>query len=157
MRRFITLLAILLAIPTLGAAQSLEGVWLGTGVRVIGGPDDGQLTTVTQPRLLIYTDAFFMWAFDGSEDGRALLPPPDQTSDAQIGAVAREYNSVAGTYIREGATIRYNQLVALVPNAMAPENQPLVREIRMLTANRLETQVTNEDGVTLVLIYRRIE
>ena len=157
MRRFMMLLAILLTTPTMGAAQSLEGVWLGTGVRFIGGPNDGQLTTVTQPRLLIYTDAFFMWAFDGSEDGRALLPPPDQTSDAQIGAVAREYNSVGGTYIREGATIRYNQLVALAPNAMAPENQPLVREIRMLTANRLQTQITNEDGVTLVLTYRRLE
>lgn len=157
MRRFMMLLAIFLAIPTLGAAQSLEGVWMGAGIRVIGGPDDGQVTTITQPRLLIYTDAFFMWAFDMSEDGRALLPPLDQTSDAQIGAVAREYNSVAGTYIREGATLTYNRLVALAPNAMAPENQPQVREIRLLTANRLETQFTNADGVTVVLSYRRVE
>ena len=157
MRRFMMLLAILLTTPTMGAAQSLEGVWLGTGVRFIGGPNDGQLTTVTQPRLLIYTDAFFMWAFDMSEDGRALLPPLGEASDAQIGAVAREYNSVAGTYIREGATIRYNQLVAVNPNLMARENQPLIREIRMLTANRLETQLTNADGVTAVLIYRRVE
>ena len=157
MRRFMMLLAILLTTPTMGAAQSLEGVWLGTGERVIGGPNDGQLTTVTQPRLLIYTDAFFMWAFDMSEDGRALLPPLGEASDAQIGAVAREYNSVAGTYIREGATITYNRLVAINPNLMAPENQPQVREIRLLTANRLETQFTNEDGVTAVLIYRRVE
>ena len=68
-----------------------------------------------------------------------------------------QYGSVAGTYIRDGASLTYNRLISLIPNQMAPENQPQQREIRMLTRRRLETQATNADGVTFVLIYTRVE
>jgi hypothetical protein len=157
MKHLALLLALLLGTPTLAVAQSLEGVWLGTGSRIIGGANDGQVATFSQPRLLIYTKAHFMWAFALGEQPRALLPPAAQTSDAQLAAAVQQYQSTAGTYMRDGVNIIYNRLVDMIPNNMEPGNQPLVRQIRMLTADRLETQVTNADSVTTVLIYRRVE
>ena len=128
-----------------------------TTQRTIGGPNDGQVIEYDNPRLLIYTDAFFMWAFVTGQGPRPLLPPPGEASDAEIAEAARRYFSVAGTYIRDGASLTYNRLIANIPNQMAPENQPSVRVIRTLTANRLQTQATNADGVTLVLTYTRVE
>ncbi len=158
MRR-IALLTVSLALlaPQVASAQSLEGVWRGTAVRTIGGPNDGQVTSFDRLRLLIYTDSFFMWAFETSTGPRSPLSPPNETSDAEFGEVARQYASVAGTYMRDGPTIIYNRLLSLVPNGMLRENQPFVRQIRLLTPNRLETQATNADGVTNVLIYERVE
>ena len=59
MRR-IALLTVYLALlaPQVALAQSLKGVWRGAAARTIGGPNDGQLIQFTQPRYLIYTDAF---------------------------------------------------------------------------------------------------
>ena len=158
MRR-IALLTVSLALlaPQVALAQSLEGVWRGIGQRTIGGPNDGQVIEYDNPRLLIYTDAFFMWAFVTGPGPRPLLPPPGEASDAEIAEVTRRYASVAGTYIRDGATLTYNRLISLIPNQMVPENQPAVRVIRTLTANRLQTQATNADGVTVVLTYTRVE
>ena len=158
MRR-IALLTVFLALlaPQVALAQSLEGVWRGIGQRTIGGPNDGQVIEYDTPRLLIYTDTFFMWAFVTGQGPRPLLPPPGQASDAEIAEVTRRYTSVAGTYIRDGTALTYNRLISLIPNQMAPENQPSVRVIRTLTANRLQTQATNADGVTVVLTYTRVE
>ena len=157
MLRVLTVLTVLLVTPTLGVSQSLEGGWRGTSARIIGGPDDGQVTQFDRLRFLIYTDSFFMWAFETSDGPRALLPPPGEASDAQIAAAFQGYTSTAGTYIRHGNQIIYNRLLAQVPNQMQPQNQPLMREIRLLTRNRLETQLTNDQGVTQVLIYERVE
>ena len=83
--------------------------------------------------------------------------PGGEASDAEWGQFARQYQSSGGTYIRDGTTIIYNQLVNMVPNGMQPANQPLVREIRALTRNVLVTQATNDQGVTNILIYERVE
>ncbi len=155
--RFTAVLALLLLTPALAEAQRLEGVWRGTAVRTIGGPNDGQVTQFDRLRLLIYTDSFFMWAFETSDGPRALLPPPGEASDGQLAEAFQGYSSNAGTYIRDGNQIIYNRLLTMAPNGMQPENQPLVREIRLLTRNRLETQLTNDQGVTTVLIYERVE
>ena len=40
---------------------------------------------------------------------------------------------------------------------MLLENQPLVREIRTLTSNMLETQATNADRVTTINSYTCVE
>lgn len=139
-----------LVIPAAASAQSLEGVWKGTEIEILNGPDAGVLV-YENPRYLIYTDAFFMWAFESNG------VRPTGTSDAAISQAAQMYQSTGGTYIRHGNQIIYNQLVALNPNAMLPENQPLVREIRLLTRYHLETQLTNADGITSILRYVRVE
>jgi hypothetical protein len=152
MLRSVAILLVLLSAPAVSSAQSLKGVWIMEQSRTIGGPNDGQVIEYEHPRFLIYTDAFFMWAFVGNGDR-----PTGDLTDAQIVQAVSQYNSVGGTYIRDGATIMYNQVVSVNPNASLPENQPLVREIRTLTANRLVTQATNAQGVTNLNIYRRVE
>ena len=151
MLRLMTVLTVLLATPALGAAQSLEGVWRGTTQVIIGGPDDGQVTQFTQYRLLIYTKAFFTWVFLGEGDR------PLGGSDAEIVQATQQFNTAAGTYIRDGVNIIYNRRASTNPNGEQPENQPLVRQIRALTANTLVTQVTNAEGVTALLVYQRVE
>ena len=65
---------------------------------------------LTRPRFLIYTDAYFSWAFEPEE------PRPLGDSDAEIAAAARAYDSAAGTYIRDGVNIVlwWQVLLALV-------------------------------------------
>ena len=111
------LLAVSLALlaPQVSVAQSIEGVWRGTEVEVVGGPNAG-VTQLTNPRLLIYTEGYFMWSFELGQDPRPMLPPPAETSDAEFGQVAQQYASAAGTYTRDGATLMYDRLIALVPN-----------------------------------------
>jgi hypothetical protein len=144
-------LALALTTPVGGLAQTLEGVWQGTEIEVIGGPNPG-VTILDVPRLLIYTDAYYMWAFESGGQ-----PRPLGDTDAEVAQAARLYQSNAGTYMREGSTITYTRMVALNPNLMLPENQQQVRQIRVLTADRLETQATNAEGVTTILKYRRVE
>ncbi len=147
---------ILLATPALATAQaSIEGVWIGLSVRTIGGPNDGQVTEFTQPRILIYTDSFFAWVFGGTDVERPLTG--EDASDAEIVAAIAGFQAVAGTYLIDGTDIVYHRLASLNPNGQLPENQPLVRQIRALTQTRLATQLTNADGVTTVLLYRRAE
>lgn len=150
------LAGLLLTFSLTATAQSLVGVWEMVETETIGGPDAG-VYPVPNYRLLIYTESYFSWIFDQATGPRPMLPPPAETSDAEFGAVARFMNVSGGTYQRVGSTIIYNRLVAVAPNAMAPENQPLVREIRTLTPFRLETQVTNNQGITQILRYRRAE
>ena len=76
MLRIVLLAASFAILPQVASAQSLEGVWRGIGQRTIGGPNDGQVIEYDNPRLLIYTDAFFMWAFVTGQGPRPLLPPP---------------------------------------------------------------------------------
>ena len=77
----------------------------GVSQRTIGGHNDGQFTEFTQPRYLIYTDAFFTYTFVGEGE----RPTGANPSDADILQAVSQYVSVAGTYIRDGATIRYNR------------------------------------------------
>lgn len=151
MSRMLLALAVFLAAPTFLPAQSLQGVWRGTEVEVVNGPDAG-VQVLEFPRLLIYTDSHYTWQFVvGTE------PRPLGDSDAEVAQAARQYASSTGTYIRDGAEIIYNQLVTGNPNNMLPENQPAVRTIRLLTPAQLETQATNEDSVTTILRYERVE
>lgn len=70
---------------------------------------------------------------------------------------ALEQFNAAETYIRDGENLIYNRLISQIPNQMVPENSRQERVIRLLTRNRLETQATNADGVTTVLVHTRVE
>ncbi|HSH75453.1 MAG TPA: hypothetical protein VLA09_07220, partial [Longimicrobiales bacterium] len=63
MSRIAKVLVVLLALPSLASAQSLEGVWRMTQVTRIGGPNPGVIVLV-RTNLLIYTESHFMWVFD---------------------------------------------------------------------------------------------
>jgi len=67
------------------------------------------------------------------------------------------FSSWGGTYMLDGTDIIYIRRITLNPSGMLPENQPSIRTIRALTATMLETSITNDDGVTIVLRYRRVE
>jgi hypothetical protein len=83
--------------------------------------------------------------------------PGEGASDAELADSLRNLNVAAGTYMRDGTIIRYIRRVTGFPEGQLPENQPFDREIRALTENLLETSVTNNDGVTMILRYRRVE
>ena len=91
-----------------------------------------------------------MWGFELSDREVG-------NTDAAIAEATRQYQSSGGTYMLNGTTIIYTQRVNVNPALMRGENQTLVREIRTLTPTMLETQVTNDDGVTTILRYRRVE
>jgi hypothetical protein len=150
--RFILIALSLVITPTLAMAESLEGVWLGIQVETIGG-DNAGVVEVTNPRLLIYTKGFFSWTFENAD--RPVFGP--NASDAQIADAMRNINVAAGTYMRDGTTIHYIRRVTSFPGGMLPENQPFDRTIRALTATLLESAVTNDEGVTTILRYRRVE
>lgn len=152
MRRATAVLVILLAaIPALAGAQTLKGVWRGTRQVTISASGETEIVEFTMPRILIYTDAYFSWAFEPEE------PRPLGDSDADVAAAARAYNSASGTYIRDGVDIIYDRRVATNPNGRLPSAQPLVRQIRVLTATTLVTQLTNPDGSVGLLVYERVE
>lgn len=152
MRRSTAVLIVLLVVsPALSAAQTLKGVWRGTAAVTITESGQAEVVQFTQPRILIYSDAYFAWAFEPEE------PRPLGDSDAEVAASARAYNSAAGTYIRDGVDIIYNRQVATNPNGRLPGAQPLIRRIRTLTATTLVTELTNAEGVTTLLVYERAE
>jgi len=152
MRRATALLVMLLAVaPAMVAAQSLKGVWRGTAQVTISESGETTVVEFTQPRILIYTDAYFSWAFE-PEEAR-----PIGDSDAVVAAAARAYNTAAGTYIRDGVNILYDRRVATNPAARQAAAQPVIRRIRVLTATRLVTEATNPEGVTTLLVYERAE
>lgn len=153
MLRVLTFATLVLTSPGLASAQSLKGVWQGVAQLTIGGPNDGQLLEFTRPRYLIYTDAYFSYTFVLEGD----RPTGTDLTQAQIAQAATTYVSVAGTYVRDGIDIRYDRRASFIPNGALPQNQPQIRQIRVLTANRLVTEVTNPDGVTVALIYDRLE
>jgi len=138
--------------PMVSLAQSLEGVWIGTELETIGG-DNAGVVQVANPRILIYTSGFFSWAFENND--RPTLNP--DSPDSQRAAALQGLNVAAGTYLVDGTTIHYIRRISGNPNGQLPENQPLVREIRALTDTLLETSVTNDQGVTTILRYRRAE
>lgn len=152
MRRFSAALFVLLVTPVFAQAQSLNGVWKGTEVQVVGGPDAGTIV-LERPRFLTYSDTHFFLVFETEGDPR----PTGDLSTQQVAEAAQRFQAWAGTYMRDGADIIYNRLVTLNPNGMLPEAQPLVRQIRTLTNTTLETQATNADGVTTILRYIRVE
>ena len=85
-------------------------MWSGTRQVTISETGETEVVEVTRPRILIYTDAYFSWAFEPEE------PRPLGDSDAGVAAAARAYNSSAGTYIRDGVNIVpwWQVLLALV-------------------------------------------
>lgn len=152
MRRATAFLVLLLAVsPALAAAQTLKGVWRGTRQVTITESGETQVAEFTSPRILIYTDSYFSWAFEPEE------PRPLGDSDEEVAAASRAYNTAAGTYIRDGVDIIYDRRVATNPNSRLPSAQPFIRQIRVLTATTLVTQATNPDGDTVLLVYERVE
>jgi len=150
--RFILIALSFVVTPTLAMAESLEGVWRGIQVETIGG-DNAGVVEVKNPRILIYTKGFFSWTFENTD--RPVTGP--NATDAQIADAMRNLNVAAGTYMRDGTTIHYIRRITGNPNGMLPENQPFDRTIRALTATMLESAVTDDEGVTTILRYRRVE
>ena len=136
------------------SGKSIEGVWRMVEREIRGGRNP-RIESQIQPSLLIYTEGYFMWALVLGTEPRPLLD--DARSDAEIGAVARPYNSAAGTYELDGSTLSYSRIVSISPARMLPENQPYVRRLAALSSNRLETSATNAAGVTTILRYTRVE
>ena len=140
----------------LDSAPSMQGVWRMVEREIQGGADPRiESGSQIQPSFLIYTEGHFMWAVVLGTEPRPVLG--DSPSDAEIGKVARLYNSAAGTYELDGSSLRYNRIVSIGPARMLPENQPYVRQLVTLTSNRLETATTNSAGVTTILKYARVE
>ncbi len=139
------------------SSPTLKGVWRLVERETQGGSNPRIETgSQIQPSLLIYTDEYFSWAFERGNEPRPLLG--EYPSDEELGAAARRYTSASGTYERDGSVLRYNRIVAMSPNAMLPENQPYVRELVSLSMYRLQTSsLPNEEGVTQILRYNRVE
>ncbi len=154
----IALLAVSLALlaPQVSVAQSIEGVWRLVEREVQGGPNPRMESgSLIQPGLLIYTEGYFAYLIDNSTEPRPVLQQP---TDAQIVALINPLAFAAGTYQLDGSTLRYDRMTSINPNAVLPENQPLVRQIENLTSNRLETSATNQQtGVKTILKYTRVE
>ncbi len=152
----IVLLAGCLALlaPQVTLAQSIEGVWRMVEFEVEGGPNPAVFTPV-QPSLFILTEGHFAYLIDTSAERRPALQDP---TDAQIVESIAPLTFAAGTYQFDGSTLRYVRLTAINPNAVLPENQPQVRQVERLTANRLETSATNQQtGAKTILKYNRVE
>ena len=136
--------------------QAIQGVWRLVEREIQGGSNPRiESGSQVQPSILIYTEQYFSWAFVRGTEPRPLLD--DSRSDADIGRVARLYNSAAGTYELDGSTLRYDRIVSIRPSRMLPGNQPHVRQLASLTSHRLETSATNAAGVTTILRYTRVE
>lgn len=153
MRRIAMVMALgLMTTPVPGSAQSIQGVWRLMEREVQGGPDAGVYEV--QGGILVYGDSHFIWALDMSPDPRPVYESPN---DSEVVESIQMYTSTAGTYELSGREIWYHRVVNLNPNGMLPENQPQVREVKRLSADRLETSGTNPDGVTTILRYQRVE
>jgi len=153
----IALLTVSLALlaPHVSLAQSIEGVWRLVEREVQGGPNPRMESgSLIQPGLLIYTEGYFAYLIDNSTEPRPVL---EQPTDAQIVALINPLAFAAGTYQLDGSTLRYDRMTSINPNAVLPENQPLVRQLENLTSNRLETSLTNANGVKTILKYTRVE
>ena len=153
----IALLTVSLALlaPHVSLAQSIEGVWRLVEREVQGGPNPRMESgSLIQPGLLIYTEGYFAYLIDNSTEPRPVL---EQPTDAQIVALINPLAFAAGTYQLDGSTLRYDRMTNINPNGALPENQPLVRQLENLTSNRLETSLTNANGVKTILKYTRVE
>ena len=167
LRNTLPLLALMLAaceVPTdvesqsadVESGESIQGVWRLVEREIQGGANPRMESgSQVQPSILIYTEQYFSWQFVLGTEPRPLLD--DSPSDADIGAVARLYNSAAGTYELNGSTLSYDRIVSIGPGRMLPGNQPYVRQLVSLTSHRLETRATNAAGVTMILRYTRLE
>jgi len=140
-----------LTMPSISAAEpSIVGVWLGTQVEVVGG-DNAGITQVTNPRFLMYTaGGHYMLNFE-------LRDREPGNSDRAIADANRGYSSWGGTYMLDGTDIIYIRRISNNPTLMLPENQRAVRQLRAVTDTMLETYTTNDEGVTTIFRYRRIE
>ena len=153
----IALLTVSLALlaPHVSLAQSIEGVWRLVEREFQGGSNPRMESgSLIQPGLLIYTEGYFAYLIDNSTEPRPVL---EQPTDAQIVALINPLAFAAGTYQLDGSTLRYDRMTSINPNGVLPENQPLVRQLENLTSNRLETSLTNANGVKTILKYTRVE
>ena len=156
MLRLLTVLTVFLTTPAVSAAQSIEGVWQLVEREFRGGPNARiESGSQIQPSFLIYTEGYFMWSFLTGTEPRPFLG--SSPSDEALIDVWQQYNTAAGTYELNNMTLTYTRLVTLDPALMLPVNQPLVRRLVVLTADRLETSLTNANGVTTILKYTRVE
>ncbi len=153
----IALLAVSLALlaPQVSFAQSIEGVWRLVEREVQGGSNPRMESgSLIQPGLFILTEGHFAYLIDNGTEHRSAV---QEATDAQIVESINPLAFAAGTYQFDGSTLRYVRVTAINPFAILPENQPQVRQVERLTANRLETSATNANGVKTILKYNRVE
>jgi hypothetical protein len=153
----IALLAVSLALlaPQVSFAQSIEGVWRLVEREVQGGSNPRMESgSLIQPGLFILTEGHFAYLIDNGTEHRSAV---QEATDAQIVESISPLAFAAGTYQFDGSTLRYVRVTAINPLAILPENQPQVRQVERLTANRLETSATNASGVKTILKYNRVE
>ena len=155
LRMAVLAVSLALLAPQVVLAQSIEGVWRMVEVEVQGGPNPQVFTGAQiQPSLFILTEGHFAYLIDNSAEPRPALQDP---TDAQIVESIAPLAFAAGTYQFDGSTLRYVRMTAINPNQVLPENQPQVRQVERVTANRLETSATNANGVKTILKYNRVE
>lgn len=156
MSRSAIVLAVMLLTPVLGAAQSIEGVWRMVEREIVGGDNQGvESGDMIQPSLLIFTQGHFAWLLDLADSPRVAIP---EATDAEIVAIITPLSIAGGTYQFDGRELRYHREITMNPAGSLRDNQPLFRQVEVLTANRLETSITNpETGVRSIFKYRRVE
>ena len=123
MRRLLVIALAVVLTPLAASAQSIQGVWRMVEREVQGG-DNPRMESGSQiqPSLLIYTENYFMWTIMGGTEPRPILTGSPPASDEELGQVVRRYNSSSGTYEFDGSTVRYDRMLATIPNLMLPEN-----------------------------------
>jgi len=156
MWRLLAVLTVLFVIPLASSTQSIQGVWKMVERDTRGGANAGiESGQQIQPSYLIYTDDYFMCSFLTGSEPRPFLG--DSPSDTEVIAVWQQYNTAAGTYELTDNVLTYTRLVTLDPALMLPVNQALIRQLLVLTADRLETSFTDAAVVTTILKYARVE
>lgn len=146
MLRTVTATLIFAVAPTMVSAQSLEGVW-----RLVGYELDAGSGRVTAPAYTAYANGHFtiMWVTTDFPNAPAQRPAYDANSGpedlvAAWGPLVAQF----GSYVVNGSTITYTQLVSKNPSAMLPANRTYSRDFRV-TGNMLETR-----GGDPVAVYR---
>jgi hypothetical protein len=138
-------LVAMLAIPSVGTAQSPVGVWQMTHWENATGQGE-----VPQPAYTAYFDNGYytvMW-----EMGDAPRPSlGDDPTDAQRLAAWTPFAAQFGTFEVSGSDIRYVRLVSKDPEDMRPGNQSFVRGFRV-EGNTLTTY-----SETATYTYRRVD
>ncbi len=144
-------LLITLATPSLGAAQSLEGVW-----RLVEFDLNAGSGPVDEPAYTAYFDGYYtiMWVTTDFPNGNGQ-PRPGFGQDASLEEVFAAWGPFAaqfGTYELSGSEITYTQLVSKGPGGMLPENATFSRNFRV-EGNTLETRGGDP---TAVYRYERV-
>ena len=146
MLRAVTSFVVLLALPALASAQSIEGAWRQVEIETRGGPNAGTVSTESRATYWLFADGYHSL----NATTAARTNPGSSPTDQQLAELFRTYAAFAGRYELSGSTLTIHLDALLSPNQALTQT----REIT-LTANTLETRATNADGVVVVRRYVR--